>query len=225
MAPPIRRARVNILHGPIADRHAEQAIREIEKRLQDLSDKHDSVVRTQGTLSAAIATLATSQDHLAVQTAANAAAMRRTTTTTGGGGGGGGGTTPDDGGAGAAGCGAAGADGHVTGTTLDIVGQIVCGTGHEFPALLAVAVDQPTRDANTAELLGRIIWHLQLAGFAAGKQQNPSGLVSGDKITVQVAGVWWAYDVFSLNPFDVPMTTHMVVIGSPNTVADAGIAD
>ncbi len=137
------------------------------------------------------------------------------------------GGTNDDG-KGAAGCASAGADGHVaadTPLTLETAGMIVCGTGNEFPALLAPAVDQPTRDANEAELLGRVIWHLQLAGFQAGGQRNPSGLVSGDKITVLVGTVWWAYDIFSINPFDEPFTMHMIPVGSPNTVADSGIPD
>lgn len=159
----------------------------------------------------------------------NIVAARAVATGSGGGGsgdGGGGGT--DDGGQGAAGCTAAGADGHVPGgtaLTLTTVGMIVCGVPNEFPTLVAPAVDQPTRDANVLELLGRTIWHLQLAGFTAGKQQNPSLAISTDKITVQIGTVWWAYDIFSLGIFSDPLTVHMVPVGSPMYVADPGIAD
>jgi hypothetical protein len=103
--------------------------------------------------------------------------------------------------------------------------MIVCGTAHEFSSLLLPVVDQPTRDANVLELLGRMIYHLQLAGFAAGKQRNPSGLVSTDKLTVQQGTTWWAYDVFSLVPFDQPLSTQMIPVGGANTVADGGIPD
>lgn len=148
-----------------------------------------------------------------------AAALSGTTPTPGGPG-------PDDGGAGAAGCAAAGSDGHATGTlTAELAGQIVCGTGNEFPALKLAAVDQTTRDANQLELLLRMIWHLNQAGFTAGRQQNPSGIVSGDKLTVQVGAVFFAYDVFEGVPFNVDMPTQMLQVFPANYVAEAGTAD
>ena len=42
-----------------------------------------------------------------------------------------------------------------------------------------------------------MIWHLKLAGFEAGRQKNPSGAISGDKLTVFLEGKWVAYDCFS----------------------------
>ena len=136
--------------------------------------------------------------------------------------------TPTDDGQGAAGCSSAGSTGHITGTpTLDAftAGQIVCGTANEFPSLLAATANQPARDANVLELLGRMIWHLQQAGFTAGKQKNPSGTISTDKLTVQIAGELRAYDTMSLTSFTVPLTTHMIQVFPANYVADGGIHD
>ena len=136
------------------------------------------------------------------------------------------GTGPDDGGAGAAGCAAAGADGHVTGSlTPETAGLIVCGTGNEFPGLKLATVDQATRDANQLQLLLRMIWHLNLAGFTAGRQRNPSGIVSGDKLTVLIGSVYYAYDVFEGVPFNVDMPTQMLQVFPADYVAEAGTAD
>lgn len=146
----------------------------------------------------------------------------------GGGTGGGGGGGSNDGGAGQDGCVNCGVDGHpASGLTLDnrTAGLIVCGTGNEFPALLAVTIDQPTRDANALELLERVIWHLQQYGFLAGRQRNPSGVVSQDKITIQISGVWWAYDIYPGVDYTVPLVMQMVPVTPPNTVDDGGISD
>lgn len=152
-----------------------------------------------------------------------------TTTTSGGGGGGSGGSGGgSDDGAGAAGCGASGSNGDVaTGQplTANLAGQIVCGVGKEFPALLAPTANQPARDANVLELLGRMIWHLQRAGFTAGKQKNPSGVVSTDKLTVQVGSEMRAYDTMELNPYTNPLVVHMIQVFPASYVADAGIPD
>lgn len=147
-----------------------------------------------------------------------------------GGGGSGGGTAPgtDDGGAGASGCSQAGSTGHLTpGFPLDSVsvGKIICGTADEFPSLTAPTVDQATRDTNQDELLNRIIWHLLNGGFEAGKQRNPSGVVSGDKITVKVGTNWLAYDVFQGVDYTNPMVTHVIQVFPADHVASGGIAD
>lgn len=132
-----------------------------------------------------------------------------------------------DDGLGSQGCQSAGSDGHVTGSlTAVLAGQIVCGTGNEFPALKAVTGDQATRDSNAVQLLRRMIWHLQLAGFTAGRQVNPSGLTSGDKLTVQIEGEMRAYDVFTdADNFAIPLTTHMNQVFPADYLADSGIAD
>lgn len=143
---------------------------------------------------------------------------------TSGGGGVEGGT---DDGLGAQGCEQAGSDGHVTGPlTAVLAGQIVCGTGNEFASLKAATSDQATRDANSVQLIQRMIWHLQQAGFTAGRQQNPSGAISNNKLTVQVEGVFRAYDVLvAANDFTQPMGTGMSQVFPASYVADSGIAD
>lgn len=104
-------------------------------------------------------------------------------------------------------------------------GRIIGGTANEYPLLLAPTPDLPTREANIEELLLRMIWHLQQAGFTAGRQRNPSSAISKDKLTVQADGELWAYDVFvGVDPAEaVPVTANRVC--PADYVADAGIPD
>lgn len=144
---------------------------------------------------------------------------------------GGGGGGSNDTGQGSSGCSQAGASGHVdAGAPLDLttVGKIVCGTGNEFPALKTATTTLEAREANAEELVKRMIWHLQQHGFTAGRQNNSqSGIrISKDKLTVQVDGVWWAYDVFgSWDDFTTPMSTHMGAVAPAQYVADGGTPD
>jgi hypothetical protein len=74
--------------------------------------------------------------------------------------------------------------------------QVVHATGNEHAHL---TTPRPTSDeaiAAAEELLLRMIWHLQLAGFEAARQRNPSGAISNDKLTIVTDGAWRAYDVF-----------------------------
>lgn len=147
-----------------------------------------------------------------------------------GGGGGGGG----DGGGGEIGCQAAGSSGHDTGGLLNPVraGQIVCGTGNEFATLRNPvpntgdeAADSLVRQANQEELIRRMIWHLKQAGFTAGRQQNPSGIISKDKLTVVVDGVTRAYDIFTgVSPY-VAIPQHMTEVTPAHMIDDEGIPD
>jgi hypothetical protein len=127
----------------------------------------------------------------------------------------------------AAGVAAAGPDGHPSGSDLTAyqAGLVIGGTAHEFPALVAPAPDQPTRDANQAELLSRIIWHLQQKGFTAGKQRNPSGIVSGDKIALIEDGQLRAFDIFTSPSFDAVLTVQAIQVSPANLVSDSGTAD
>ena len=140
------------------------------------------------------------------------------------------GDLPDggDGGGGAIGCSAAGPTGHDSGGLLNPIraGQIVCGTGNEFPALKNATADLATRQANAEQLLLRMIWHLREAGFSAGRQKNPSGAISNDKLCVVVDGVTRAYDVFAAyDDFTIPMGTIMSEVAPPNMQDDAGWPD
>ena len=132
-----------------------------------------------------------------------------------------------DGGAGEIGCGGAGPTGHDTGGLLNAIraGQIVCGTGNEFPALKNPTATDAQREANMIELLRRMIWHLKQAGFTAGRQKNPSGRVSSDKLCVEVEGVVRVYDVFIGAAATDPLKTHMGETAPANMQDDAGIPD
>lgn len=74
--------------------------------------------------------------------------------------------------------------------------QVVNATGNEHAGLRAPRSSDSAAIAASEELLLRIIWHLQLAGYQAGRQKNPSGAVSNDKLTIFHDGGWHAYDVF-----------------------------
>ena len=135
----------------------------------------------------------------------------------GGGGGGGGGGGPA--------CGPNPAR-HIGGSALDVTraSQIVFAAGDEFPCLLAVF---PTDDAaiDAAEqLLRRMIWHLKAAGYQANRQRNPSGLISNDKLTINIGG-WHVYDVMSLGYAGVAGRVTFNEVPLPDPVPDTGIPD
>lgn len=109
--------------------------------------------------------------------------------------------------------------------TADRAQQVVFATAAEFPRLTAVfPTDQQASNAAT-ELLLRMIWHLHLAGYQAGRQRNPSGLISGDKLTILINGGWHAYDVMSLGFAGRATTVQFLEIGSPVYVPEPGIPD
>ena len=109
--------------------------------------------------------------------------------------------------------------------TVDRARQVVLGTGNEFPSLTAPRNSDAESEAAGTQLMLRMIWHLQLAGFNAGRQRNPSGAISPDKLTVFADGAWHAYDVFSTRPPGTPLDVHFDEVGSPNSIADPGIPD
>ncbi len=104
--------------------------------------------------------------------------------------------------------------------TEDRARQVVIGVGNEFPAL----VNANTDDAGE-QLVLRMIWHLKLAGFNAGRQRNPSGLISRDKLTiVLIDGAQHVYDVFSTTSTG-PGDVHFTEVPLPNLVPDPGLPD
>ncbi len=137
-------------------------------------------------------------------------------------------TTPtdSDGGETARGVADAGGDGDIgTGeTTAYRAGLIIGGTAHEYPALVAIVADEATFDANRVELLLRTIWHLNQAGFTAGRQRNPSGILSTDKLAVIESGVTRAFDCYT-GTFTAGMTVQAIQVSPPNLVADPGTPD
>jgi hypothetical protein len=133
----------------------------------------------------------------------------------GGGGGGGGGSS----------C-APNATMHVGGSSLDTTRAelIVRATGREFSCLLAVFPTDDLALVNAEQLLRRMIWHLKLAGFQANRQQNPSGLISNDKLTINIGG-WRVWDVMTLGYAGVAGTVTFNEVPLPNPIPDTGIPD
>jgi hypothetical protein len=104
--------------------------------------------------------------------------------------------------------------------------QVVNSTAAEFPYNTAPHHDLGLKVALTEQLLLRTIWHLHLAGFEAGRQRNPSGAISVDKLTVLINGSWMAVDIYT--NFDVPGVRLGVIwwpVSPPNHVPEGGIPD
>jgi hypothetical protein len=115
---------------------------------------------------------------------------------------------------------------HAGGASLDATRaeRIVYAAADEFPCLLAVF---PTEDAAITaaeQLLRRMIWHLRAAGFQANRQRNPSGLISNDKLTINIGG-WHVYDVMSLGYAGVAGRVTFNEVPLPDPVPDTGIPD
>lgn len=141
-----------------------------------------------------------------------------------------GGVTNPDGGLGMLGCSEKGTDGHPTAglpLTPETAGKIICGTGMEFPALLAPTVDQATRDANMFEMLNRMIWHLNQYGFVGVNRSNPVGEISKWMLGFSAAGTFYGYRVFGYENYTETMTTTMVQFGAEDLhpVTNGGLAD
>ena len=66
------------------------------------------------------------------------------------------------------------------------------------------------------QLLRRTIWHLQLAGFQAAGQRNPSGAISSDKLTIFINGGWHVYDIYSLGVAGRATTVQFFEVPLPN---------
>lgn len=90
------------------------------------------------------------------------------------------GALKDDHGLGALGCAAAGATGDIgpfTGDdrTLENAGKVICGVGTEWASLCVATATLVARQTNADEMLDRIVWHLNQAGFAAARYPTPAG--------------------------------------------------
>jgi len=117
--------------------------------------------------------------------------------------------------------------GHVPAGALTVsrAHDVVIGTGLEFPNLTAVFSNDDAALAAADELLRRTIWHLQLAGFNAARQRNPSGLISSDKLCIFLDGSWHVYDIFTLGFAGHATTVHFDEITGANPIPDPGIPD
>jgi hypothetical protein len=103
--------------------------------------------------------------------------------------------------------------------------QVIAGTFDEFPHLHAVMGSEQEAVAAADELLLRTIWHLKIAGFDAARQQNPSGVLSSDKVTILINGGWHAYDIYSLGFAGRATTVHFLEVWPANPIGNGGIPD
>ena len=215
----------------ITDWRAQQTIQllwerifSLEERLRAAEATITTLVEATNTQEAAIESVSLqAQEALALSQRVGQAAESDT-------GGGGGGELPNggDGGQAQEGVNAGLPTGHDSGGLLTALraGQIIGGTANEWIALRNPTATVAERETNAVELLRRMIWHLQQAGFTAGRQQNPSGLLSRDKLAVEVDSVVRAYDVFlAFDDNTIQMGVYAGEVPSPNLVPDAGIAD
>lgn len=110
--------------------------------------------------------------------------------------------------------------------TMWRVEQVVNATADEFPGLIAARGSESEAVAAAVELLRRTIWHLRRAGFEAGRQKNPSGAISGDKLSVFADGGWHAVDIFyDYGAPGVPIKVIFWEVFPASPVADEGIPD
>ena len=109
--------------------------------------------------------------------------------------------------------------------SADRAKDVVSATSNEFPHLTAVMGSDQAALAAADELLGRTIWHLQLAGFQAARQRNPSGAISSDKLSVVIDGRWHVYDIFSLGGAGRATRVQWLEVPLPNPVGNDGIPD
>ena len=94
--------------------------------------------------------------------------------------------------------------------------DVVFATAREFPHLTSVFGSEGEAVGAADQLLRRTIWHLQLAGYQASGQQNPSGAVSSDKLTIFINGGWHVYDVYSLGVAGRATTVQFFEVPAPN---------
>ena len=109
--------------------------------------------------------------------------------------------------------------------TEDKAREVTNATASEFPCYLAVFSTEAQALDAAETLLRRIIWHLEVYGFQADRQRNPSGLISRDKVTILVGGTWRAFDIFTLGYAGVATRMGWTEVFPPNPVADSGIPD
>jgi hypothetical protein len=109
--------------------------------------------------------------------------------------------------------------------TTDHAWAVVQATAREFPHLTAPPPTESEGIRRAEELLLRTIWHLRLAGFEAGRQRNPSGAISNDKLTI-VIGNWRAFDIFrDLGHPGVPIDVIFFEVFPAGPLPIAGVPD
>lgn len=110
--------------------------------------------------------------------------------------------------------------------TMPKAEQVVNATVDEYRGLIAPRGTSEEAEGAAEELLRRVIWHLRHYGFEAGRQKNPSGAISGDKLTVFADGGWHAVDIFY--DYGAPGKAIKVIfleVFPANPIGDGGIPD
>jgi hypothetical protein len=103
--------------------------------------------------------------------------------------------------------------------------KVTYATGNEFPQLTRVFGSDSEAEAAAEELLLRTIWHLKQYGFQAGRQRNPSGAMSKDKLCIYINGVVRAFDVFRLGMAGQATQVQWLEVWPAGPVPDNGIPD
>jgi hypothetical protein len=109
--------------------------------------------------------------------------------------------------------------------TVEHAHDVVLAVSREFPYLTGVPATDEQGTGWSEEYALRSIWHLKRAGFDAGRQRNPSGAISNDKLTILINGQWRAFDIASIGFAGRPMQPIFLEVGSPNPIAYPGLPD
>lgn len=109
--------------------------------------------------------------------------------------------------------------------TVEHAHDVVLAVSREFPYLTGVPSTDDQGTQWSEEYTLRSIWHLKLAGFDSGRQRNPSGAISNDKLTILINGQWRAFDIASMGYAGRPMQPIFLEIGSPSPIAYPGLPD
>ena len=193
----------------ITDPPTRESLRVIYDMVYQLQTSHDTLSAAHDTLATKVTAVSTTAGQLNRQVSALKSTAAPTTRNRSGG-------SPDTPG-----------DNHTPPGAVDTTQAlaVITATAAEYPSLVSTFPTDAEALTAADELLRRILWHLQIAGFQAGRQRNPSGLISQDKITLFLGGAWHAYDIFTLGYAGHPTTVHLFEISGANSVPDTGIPD
>jgi len=103
--------------------------------------------------------------------------------------------------------------------------DVVFACAQEFPQLLFPFNTTEEAEVACEEFLRRVIWHLQLVGFEAARQRNPSGVLSQDKLCVLLDAEWVAVDIMSMGSAGHATKVQWIVVTPADPVAEEGLAD
>jgi hypothetical protein len=104
--------------------------------------------------------------------------------------------------------------------------DVLEGVEAEFPHLIGAYPTEDQAISAGEQFMLRFIWHLHQAGYNAGRQRNPSGAISRDKMTLYLDGRWRAFDVlFDFGVAHRPAQVIFLEVEPADHVPDGGIPD